>query len=213
MHLGPLPLCNTGYNHNPKDPDSAGYDAVRDYGTRALSSQGQAEKTVNDSSGDGDAPEPDVHVRIKRDILIAFVLKVVDVAEDGLKDKKHDDGYAENRVQRGELNHRVSGVPDSRVFSHAHVGRALSCNVDTESESNDRTHVREGLHSGMNADEAPKRRKSDEEGSKGKADDKCEAHDHAMDGNSGTIVTSARVASIDDLRIRRVQERVGRTAW
>ena len=63
----------------------------------------------------------------------------------------------------------------------------------------------------MNPDQAPERCKSDEKGSEGETDDECEAHDHAMDGNRGTIVASARVASIDGLLILGVEERVGRT--
>ena len=156
LHLGPsLPLCGKDYNYNPKNPDSACNEAICDYCTRALPSQGETEKTVNDSNGDNHAPEPDVYVGVERSALVAFVLKVMDVAEDGLRDEKHDYDNAENRMERGELNYRVSGVSNSRFFSQAYISRTLFRNVDTESESKDRTQVREQLHGGMNPNQAP----------------------------------------------------------
>ena len=121
MHLGPPPpLCNIDYNHNPKNPDSACHDAVCDDGTRALSSQVETEKTVDEPDRDDDAPEPDVHVCVKRDILVAFILEVVDVAQDGLDDEKHDNGYAEDRVEREELNHGQRSTGCKSLQAHVH---------------------------------------------------------------------------------------------
>lgn len=88
-----LPLCSGDHKHNPKNPDRARSNAVCDYKPRALSSQEETKKTVNNPYGHDDAPEPDVCVRIGGRGLVAFILKMMNVAEDRLESKNHNDNY------------------------------------------------------------------------------------------------------------------------
>lgn len=82
----PLSLRSIDYKDDPKHPDSSRDETVCYNDACALSSQRETEKTVNQPGGDEKAAEPDVDVRIWTRRLVALVLEMMDVAEDGLKD-------------------------------------------------------------------------------------------------------------------------------
>ena len=82
----PLSLRSIDYKDDPKHPDSSRDETVCYNDACALSSQRETEKTVNQPGGDEKAAEPDVDVRVWTRRLVALVLEMMDVAEDGLED-------------------------------------------------------------------------------------------------------------------------------
>ena len=109
LRLRPLlSLRSIEHNDDPKHPDASRNETVCYNDALALSSQRETEKTVNQPGGDEKAAEPDVDVRVWSRGLVALILEVMDVAQDGLEDEEDDDCYAEDGVKGGELGSMVS---------------------------------------------------------------------------------------------------------
>ena len=94
-------------------------------------------------------------VRIWTRRLVALILEVMDVAEDGLEDEEDDDCYAEGGVKGGELGskgqHRIRR---SVCRVNTYVSCALVGDIHSKSEPDDRSQVGEQLHAGMDPDKA-----------------------------------------------------------
>lgn len=69
-------------------------------------SQDTAQQTVDESSRDENAAKPNVHVCVRTSGLVAFILEVVDVTQDGLGDQEDYNRDAEDGMEGAELGEK-----------------------------------------------------------------------------------------------------------
>ena len=130
LHLRPLlPPRNTEYHHSPQDPHRPSNDGICHYNACLLPGESETEKSINQTRSDKSATQPDVSRGVWGGLLVALVLDVVDVAEDGLEDEEDYDHYPEDRVEvahlelKGQLAYQrgkpcYSGLLEGRGSTH-----------------------------------------------------------------------------------------------